>query len=49
MGRKKEKYWYKTDIYCCVLCGGESESRYRVYNIEERGTHYHQDACWSHF
>jgi hypothetical protein len=22
---KKIKYWYATDVYCCVLCGKETK------------------------
>lgn len=34
----KQKYWYKTTIYACVL-----------YDENEKGVEWHDDACHSHF
>ena len=45
----KRKYWYKTNIYGCVLCGKEKVDKERVYNEEQKGTHWHDDACIGHF
>jgi hypothetical protein len=45
----KRKFWYRTDVYACVLCGKEKIGRQRVYNKDERGTHWHDDACAGHF
>lgn len=28
---KKRKYWYKTVVLYCSLCGGKQRYRYRVY------------------
>jgi hypothetical protein len=45
----KRKYWYKTDIYSCVLCGKEKVYKERVYNKKDKGTYWHDDVCWGHF
>ena len=45
----KRKYWYKTDIYGCVLCGKEKVGKERVYDEKQKGTHWHDDACSGHF
>ena len=45
----KRKYWYRTDIYGCVLCGKEKIDRQRVYDEDKKGTHWHDDACSGHF
>ncbi len=44
----KKKYWYATDVYCCVLCGRETKYRQRVYNENEKGIEWHDDVCWEH-
>lgn len=44
-----KKYWYKTNIHACVLCGAETKYRERVYNEDEKGTHWHNTACDIHF
>ena len=45
----KRKYWYKTDVYACVLCGKEKVRRKRVLNEKDKGTHWYDDACSEHF
>lgn len=50
---KSDKYWYKIDIYYCVLCGHKIKLKERIYsdkpkNIQERITWY-ETACSSHF
>lgn len=45
----KRKYWYRTDVYACVLCGKEKIDRQRVYNKDKAGTHWHDDTCGEHF
>ena len=50
---KVMKYWYKIDIYECVLCGRTKTYRERKYtprpdNANER-IHFHQDGCSEHF
>lgn len=45
----KKKYWYRTVIYYCVLCGHEDKCRERVYNIEEKGTVVYEKVCGDHF
>lgn len=49
--KKKAKYWYRTDVYECVLCGHEKKYRYRVYDKPkpENTTFWQQDACPTHF
>jgi len=49
MKNKKQKYWYVTDIYCCVLCGYEKKYRYRVYEKPEFKINWHDDVCAEHF
>jgi len=49
MDNKKKKYWYRIDVYCCVLCWHETKYYERVYDIEKRGTFYHDEACGIHF
>lgn len=34
----KRKYWYRDDVYVCVLCGKETHYKERVYNESEKGT-----------
>ena len=46
---KKPKYWYHRDLYVCVLCGKETSYKERVTNEQEKGTTWHDDACWEHF
>jgi len=43
------KYWYKIDVYACVLCGKEDIYKERVYNKIEAGTKWHDYACGCHF
>lgn len=45
----KKKYWYRTDIDTCVLCGKEIRNKYRVYVENEKGLHVRENACWEHF
>jgi hypothetical protein len=45
----KRKYWYRDDVYVCVLCGKETHNRERVYNEDEKGTFWKDDACHNHF
>ena len=47
--RKQTKYWYATDVYTCVLCGHEEKYKGKVYNKEEAGTRYFDEACGTHF
>jgi hypothetical protein len=44
----KKKYWYKTNIYVCVLCGIEKKHKTRVYSEKEKGIVLHDDICWEH-
>ena len=46
---KTKKYWYRTEIRSCVLCGVEKKGRHRVYNKENKGLHIYDDACAQHF
>ena len=46
---RKRKYWYRDDVYVCVLCGKETHYKERVYNESEKGTFWKEDACWGHF
>ena len=45
----KREYWYKTDIYGCVLCGKEKVGKERVHNKKEKGIYWYDDACSNHF
>ena len=45
----KKKYWYRDDVYVCVLCGVEKHNRQRVTDESKKGTHWHDDACPQHF
>lgn len=45
----KKKYWYRIDIYSCVLCGTETKYYEKVYDISKKGTFYHDNACPLHF
>lgn len=47
--KEKKKYWYRTDIYSCVICGREKKYKERVYDKEKKGIHWHDDACHIHF
>jgi len=51
MNSKKQKYWYRTDIYACVLCGREHKYRYRVYDTPKpkNTIFWFDDACSTHF
>jgi hypothetical protein len=42
------KYWYATDVYCCVLCGKETKYKGRVYDESKKGTKWYDDMCWEH-
>jgi hypothetical protein len=42
------KYWYATDVYCCVLCGKETKYKGRVYDESKKGTKWHDEMCWEH-
>ena len=46
---KGDKYWYRKDVYTCVLCGIEESYRQRVYKKEDSGIIYHDTACNNHF
>lgn len=46
--KTNNKYWYSTDVYCCVLCGKENRYKARVYNENEKGIKWHDDMCWEH-
>ena len=45
----KIKYWYRTDITSCVICGVETKTRYRVYIESEKGFYLIDTACDIHF
>lgn len=47
--KNKQKYYYRTEVTECVLCGREKKSRERVNEKEKSGTKYNQDACPQHF
>lgn len=47
--KSDKKYWYRTDVYSCVLCGKEKKFKVRVHSIEEQGTFWKDDACPEHF
>lgn len=43
------KYWYCIEIDYCVLCGRKHKTRYRVYNIIQKGVRWKDiacDECW---
>ena len=43
------KYWYRTEIDVCVLCGKETKYRTRVYQIKDAGTFWNETRCEKHF
>jgi Zn ribbon nucleic-acid-binding protein len=49
----KRKYWYKTEIVECVLCGHEQKIKYRMYTKKPKDFSkrviYIQSACIHHF
>lgn len=51
-GLKKEKYWYKTVLEMCPICGEKREYKYRVYGEkpqreeERRGYTYINHYCY---
>jgi hypothetical protein len=49
---KKKKYWYKTDIYYCVLCGKEDRVKERIYSDKpkepQERTIWYETACSEH-
>lgn len=45
----RRRFWYKTDVYSCVLCGKEKKYKERVYDEKDKGTIWHDDACHGHF
>lgn len=45
----KKKYWYRTEIQMCVLCGVERKDRYRVYDKTQSGVYASEMACDIHF
>lgn len=49
MKKNKQKYWYKKEIYACVICGKETVYKERVYEKPEFHTVWKNDACWGHF
>lgn len=46
---KKQKYWYHTTIYECVLCGKQTKYRERRYTTKPEDYaeryEYNQEAC----
>lgn len=47
--KTKQKYWYVTDVYACVLCGGESKYKHRVYVKPVMSINWSDTACDYHF
>lgn len=45
----KRRYWYRTEISECVLCGKQKTYKGRVYNEKDKGVSYDQFACDIHF
>lgn len=43
------KYWYSTEVECCVICGVERKSKARVYCESEKGIVWRDTMCWSHY
>jgi hypothetical protein len=50
---KKNKYWYQTEVYICVLCGKEVKYKHRVYTPKPKRYEFrylwYDDACPEHF
>lgn len=46
-----KKYWYKFEVWSCVLCGSETVYKHRVYTkpTREEKYKYHEKACDCHF
>lgn len=49
METKSKKYWYRKNIYACVVCGKEKVDKERVYKEDEKGIKWYDEACHSHF
>ena len=53
MVKPKKKYWYKTEVTECVLCGRQTKHRYRVYGDKPNDAAeryiFKQDVCATHF
>jgi hypothetical protein len=49
--KKKNKYWYVTQVIECVLCGRQKKYKWRVYKNPSLYDKliYEQDACGEHF
>ena len=49
--KNKKKYWYKTEITECVLCGYTTKEKFRVYDKPkpEFTITLMQNACGEHF
>jgi len=47
--KPEKKYWYREEIYICVLCGSEKYYRERVYDEKEKGKIFKDYACDIHF
>lgn len=49
--KKKQKYWYVTEVNCCVVCGCETREKHRVHEKpkpQEKNV-WRDFACWTHF
>jgi len=51
--KKKDKYWYFTTEWCCVLCGRVIKYKERRYTSKPKSPGdriiYYDDACHDHF
>lgn len=52
MSNKKKaskKYWYKTEVEYCVLCGREKKYKFRVFEKPKQKLYHKEFACAEHF
>jgi hypothetical protein len=43
---KPTKYWYITQVYCCVLCGKETKYKSRTQDETKKVFRLYDDLCW---
>lgn len=50
---KKQKYWYKTEVHACPVCGHENVYKYRVYGKKPKNVNlryvYYECYDWCNY
>ena len=39
------RYWYRTEVTICVVCGREDKIKFRVYTESDKGLYVIQNMC----